>query len=94
MKIQNQLMLLIVFVVLVIVLTALVKTFWNLTAMLGVIMIFASLYLMIVNRGKITVSVKQPWSWFFVIGMIFLMLSLAGVEIMVFEHPLAGILDL
>jgi hypothetical protein len=82
---SGDLGLILVFVIAILIVTAIVSQLWSLSGFVGVCLIFLSIYLVLKRGGNVAVAKNQPYLFFLVLGVMFLFLSYAGFQIIPFE---------
>ena len=82
---SGDLALILVFITAILVITAIFSQLWSLSGFIGVCLIFLSIYLVLKSGGNISVAKNQPYLIFLVLGVIFLFMSFAGIQIIPFE---------
>ena len=92
---SGDLGLILVFIIAILVITAVVSQLWNLSGFIGVCLIFLSIYMVLKKGGNVAVAKNQPYLIFLILGVIFLLMGLAGIQIIPFEfaHPLSALLQ-
>jgi len=74
-----------VFLIVLLVITAIVSSVWSLSGFLGLIMIFSSLFILYKRKGKIgSFKSNPPFYMLFILGVILFIVSYAGLEIIPF----------
>ena len=76
--------LLLVFIVVLLIVTAIVSQLWSLSGFIGLVLIFVSVYLVFKRGGKIAVTRNDPWIIFLILGIFFFILSYTGIQIIPF----------
>ena len=76
--------LLLVFIVVLLIVTAIVSQLWSLSGFIGLVLIFVSVYLVFKRGGKIGVTRNDPWIIFLILGIFFFILSYTGIQIIPF----------
>ncbi len=82
---SGDLGLILVFIIAILVVTAIVSQLWSLSGFIGVCLIFLSIYLVLKSGGNVAVAKNQPYLIFLILGVIFLLMGLAGIQIITFD---------
>ena len=80
---------LLILIVVAVIGMGIVSLFWGLFTLLGFLLIITALYIMIVHqKGKINISLANPFVWLLVVGIILLAASkIFGIEILEINIP-------
>ena len=82
---SGDLGLILVFIIAILVITAVVSQLWSLSGFIGVCLIFLSIYMVLKKGGNVAVAKNQPYLIFLILGVVFLLMGLAGFQIIPFE---------
>ncbi len=82
---SGDLGLILVFIVAILLITAIISQLWSLSGFVGVCLIFLSIYLVLKRGGNVAVAKNQPYLLFLVLGVIFLLLSFVGIQLVPFD---------
>ena len=80
-----DLIMILAFLIVLLIITAIVSSVWSLSGFLGLIMIFSSLFILYKRKGKIgSFKRNPPFYILFILGVILFFGSHAGLEIIPF----------
>ena len=76
---QRWFAILVIFIVTLIV-AGIISITWGVMGLVGLFLVFASLYIIFLQRGNVAMSFHNPATIFFIIGIVLLILNFAGVD--------------
>jgi len=76
---QKWFAILVIFIVTLIV-AGIISLVWSLMGLIGLFLLFASLYILYMQRGNVAVTIRNPFTIIFIVALVFLTLSFLGVD--------------
>ena len=71
----------IIFLVVVLIVAAVISLTWGMFGLIGFAFLCAAAFIMLMNKGKISMNLASPFVWCAIIGVIMMLISAAGFEI-------------